>query len=147
MPARAPRAPPGAGFLVIASVVTYWLFAHGLGEAYPVSPLGMFRDALDASSRVVVRRADGQLDEAFHYGDWLCDEPLDLKPGAHPACDDAGYSPQTTRVEDHIVAHRSAAPVGEAVELVLLTFRVRERGGPIETHECSLARCTARQER
>ena len=57
-----PTSPKAATYLVTACVFGYWLVAHGVGEMYPISPLGMFRSAMESSSRVVVRRADGTLD-------------------------------------------------------------------------------------
>ncbi|UJR84369.1 hypothetical protein [Sandaracinus amylolyticus] len=140
-----PTSPKAATYLVTACVFGYWLVAHGVGEMYPISPLGMFRSAMESSSRVVVRRADGTLDEAFDYVDWRCEGDVDTSSSAHPECDDPGYSAQATRVEDHIVSHRGEGE--DPVVLVRLGFYAREGDTPIEVRECVLAQCRARRER
>lgn len=133
-----------ATFVVLALVlvVGYWGLAFALGEAYPLSPLGMFSSAQTAATRVVARTESGALVEVTELKEWSCPDPLEIQG----VCSPLTYSAQDERVLQYLRENRAAAGgVGLApVELVRLVFRIRGAGAALETETCVLAVCSAR---
>lgn len=131
-------------FLSVACIVTYWLIGHGFADFYPISPLGMFRDRLTSSSRLVVRPVGGDPIEVSYYVDWHCDGPLDFSNEAHPACPQAPFSAYDSIVTDYILAHRGPSDAGVPVEIVRRQYTIADRS--IEVSDCVLLSCTARRQ-
>lgn len=140
-----------ATFVVLALVLAlgYCGLAFALGEAYPLSPLGMFSSAQTAATRVVARTASGALVEVTELTAWSCPEPLEIQG----VCSPLTYSAQDERVLQHLRENRAASGASGAsgaasepapVELVRLVFRIRGPGAALETETCVLAACSAR---
>lgn len=139
-------------FVVLAGILFfgYWGLAFALGESYPLSPLGMFSSAQSAATRVVVRRASGELAEVTAFEQWVCPETLVLQG----VCSPLPYSAQDDRVFQYIREnqrsqgeerhHSEGEKERVPVELVRLIFRIRGPAAPIETETCSITLCTAR---
>jgi len=132
-------------FLSVTCLAGYLLIGHGLGDFYPISPLGMFREQMSSSSRIVVRPRGGEPIEIAYYVDWSCDGPLDFSNEANPSCPHADFSAYDSIVIDYILSHQGAPSVGEPVEILRRQFTITEPSGPISTHDCALLSCTARR--
>ncbi len=132
------------GFLALVGIAGYGVIGHGIGEFYPLSPLGMFRGRLTSASRLAVRPVGGELGEIRNYVDWHCDGPLDFSNQAHPMCPAAPFSAYDSIVADYILSHQSVAGGGAPVEIVRRSFTVDEKSGGVTVSDCALIACTAR---
>lgn len=141
---RSPRLSPRA-FLISCCLVGYWTVAHGFGDFYPISSLGMFRDKMISTSRIVARPPGGEPIEIAYYADWNCSLPLDFSNEAHPNCPPAGFSAYDSIVIDYILSHQGPASAGEPVEIVRRQFVVTEPSAPLTVSDCALLTCTARR--
>ncbi len=146
--ARSPRLSPGR-FLALCCLVGYWAVAHGVGNFYPISSLGMFRDKMTSASRIVARPLGGEPIEIAYYDDWSCPLPLDFSNEAHPNCPPAEFSAYDSIVIDYILSHqgRASGPAsaGEPVEIVRRQFVATESSAPLTVSDCALLTCTARR--
>lgn len=143
-PLRA-RGRTASGFLAAACALGYVVVGHGVGDFYPFSPLGMFKNVVTRSSRLAVRDAGGHIAEIGRFAAWHCDAPLDFSAQAHPACGDLDFSAYDDIVRDHILSHPGAPGDGEPIEIVRRVFEVKEPLGPVSVTDCPLLACTAKR--
>ena len=123
-------------------LVGYVAISRVVGEGYPFSPLSMFSRPTSISSRIVARRASGEVAELRDFVGWSCDGAIDFGPANAPACGrDAFHAENDALAEDWIVAHAGAGR--EPVEVVRRVFRVDRPGGAVTTTDCALLRCRA----
>jgi hypothetical protein len=151
-PARrdgAPRSTPprwsAASFLTACCLGGYLAIGHGFGDFYPISPLGMFREQMTSSSRIVARPVGGEPIEIAWYVDWHCAEPLDFSNQANPSCPKAEFSAYDDIVADYILSNQGPPAAGEPVEIVRRQFTIENPSDPIRISDCTLLSCTARR--
>jgi hypothetical protein len=132
-------------FLAVTCLVGYWLIAHGIGDFYPISPLGMFRDKMTSASRIVARPLGGAPIEIAYYVDWHCDGAIDFSSAVHPACEWNGFSAYDSIVADYILSHQGPASAGVPVEIVRRQFTIPQTFGEVLVTDCALLSCTARR--
>jgi hypothetical protein len=136
--------------LIATFVASYLILGQALGEQYPFSPLNMFSEGGEATSRIVLRTEHG-LREVTEFTGFRCDVVPDLVASDGASCPAGGRDPERDRaMQDWVEVHGAAdadAEHEEPVVLVRLTHRIAVRGGPIERVECELAHCQASDSR
>lgn len=139
----AARAQAALGLLVLVGLV---VIAFELGERYPVARFHMFDHTSRAASRVMARRADGQVVELGALRAFSCGEvELFTGPTEGPrACEvEDAYPDAEQRVGRYLARERAEHPGGEPIEIVRRTYRFPDPWGPPAISDCTIGRCTA----
>lgn len=134
--------------LSIAVFAGYVVAALGVTNLFPLSTFPMYSKVSPTSgARLVVRNAQGELNEVTKYDAWSCEEELTYEMVQATLCPDgrvgkpAGYL--SKEALDYIRRNGGDPSVGEPVDLIVRAVRLDE--DPVLQLQCEVVRCRARR--
>ena len=127
-------------FLKIAVFLAYMGIAWGVGNLYPFSVFDMYSfDKADSASHLLVRDSLGVAHEVFDYTAFCYDKQLTV---GLASCGPPGsfYSLPRKDLEvlRYVQRHRSRSAQGRPATLVRRIWRLEDKPGPPDYHDCDL---------